>query len=119
IAFRKIELTTDDVIARLGVATDLDPLNVGARAFVNHERDVDDVRLIVAVTTRTNLREDVSLTSQLDRKVLDRLLNVSCVKSLAAADLENTRKRLCIDPHDRRVDINRTELVLRALINRV
>ena len=45
IAFGDIELAADHVVARARVAADIDALDVGARAFIDDEGDVDAVVL--------------------------------------------------------------------------
>ncbi len=44
IAFGDVELATDHIVAGAGVAADIDALDVGARALLDHEHDRDGAR---------------------------------------------------------------------------
>ena len=55
VAFRDIELAPDDIVARARVAADVDALDIGARALLDREHDVDLAGLEVAVAARADL----------------------------------------------------------------
>ena len=54
IALGDIELAADHVVAGARVAAHIDALDVGVRAFIDHENDIDSAALEVAVAARTH-----------------------------------------------------------------
>ena len=57
IAFREVELAPDHVVARAGVAADVDLLDVDARPVVDREDEIDSPGLVVAVGARAHRRQ--------------------------------------------------------------
>ena len=60
VALADVELAADDVVARAGVAADLDALDIGARTLIDRVDDRDRVVLEVAVAARRDLREGIA-----------------------------------------------------------
>src|SRR5262249_40803243 len=81
----EIELAADYVVPRARIAANVDALDVGARALLDHERDVDDAGLEVAVATRAHLREGIATLRHLDRDVLHGLFHLFGVVDGAGA----------------------------------
>src|SRR5262249_3351126 len=70
VALGEVEFAANDVVPGAGVAADIDALDIGAGALVEHVGDVDDARLQVAVAARTHLGEGIAALGHLDRHVL-------------------------------------------------
>jgi hypothetical protein len=60
VAFRHIELATNDIVTRAIVAAYLDSLDIGARALIDRIDDRDRLVLEVTVAARRDLREGIA-----------------------------------------------------------
>ena len=60
VAFADVELAADDIVARAGVAADLDALDIGLGALVDRVDDRNRAVLEVAVAARRDLREGIA-----------------------------------------------------------
>jgi hypothetical protein len=66
IAFDDVEFAPDDVVAGAGVAAQVDALDIGVRAFLDHEGHVDDSLFGNAVAARARGSERIAALGHLD-----------------------------------------------------
>ena len=118
VAFTKIELATDHIIARAGVAADVDALNIDLRALFHDIVDADDVAASVANGTRADLREGVAGTGQLDRHVLDGLVHVLAAIGPVVPGLDIAIEVGGVDVGNGRFNLRGAEFVILALVDR-
>ena len=83
VAFADIELAADDVVARAGVAADVDALDVDARAFLDDIAEVDGAGRRIAHAGRADLGEGVAAPGHLGGHVGERALDRFGVVDLA------------------------------------
>src|SRR6185437_6177395 len=119
IALADIELAADHIIAGTRIAANIDALDVGAHALLDHESKIDDLCFSITVATRMHGRESVAALRGFDRHRFDALLDQVGVINIAGAQ---TRLR----PQDTRIDrlhvgdhVHGTDMVLRTLVDGV
>ena len=117
IALADIEFAADHVVAGAGIAENIDALDIGARAFLDHENEIDDLLLKVAVAARTHTREGVAVLGRLDRHRLDAPLDQIGVVDTARAELEAAAQRCRIDRAHVRHHVEGADVILAALID--
>src|SRR5262245_22887614 len=119
VALGDVELAANDVVAGAGVAADVDALDVDAGALLEHEGDVDDARLEVAVATPPHLGEGVAALRHFDRDVLHGLFHLIGVVDGARAHAQASAQRDRIDIANVGHDVDAAEAVEVALLDRV
>ena len=97
IALGDVELAADDVVARARVAAHLDALDVDARALVDDVGDADRQRVRIAVEPRPRLRERIAVRGEVERDLLERLLDLAAGEDIALVGRD-------LPLQDRRVD---------------
>ena len=107
VAFADVELAADHVIARAGVADDIDALDVDLRAVVDGEGDGDLVGRLVALAVRPHVGEGVALARQFARDRVDRLVDRGGVVDVAGVQLDERLQRMRCRPW-RRCDVTVT-----------
>src|SRR6202035_5235775 len=94
IAFGDVELAPDYVIAGADIAADIDALDIGARALIDDEGNVDGASLRIAVAARANGGERIAAPRYLDGDLLDRLFDRLAVVDVALAHAQDRSQRL-------------------------
>ena len=117
VALADIEFAADHIVAGAGVAADIDPLDVDARAVFDGENDVDGMGRQVAVAARADHGKRIAAAGDFDRQVLDRLFDRLGVVHVAGAGPEAAVKRLRVNHRDVRLDIDLAEPVARAFVD--
>src|SRR5262249_52549724 len=118
IAFGEVEFAPDHVIARAGVAADIDSLDIGALSLVDRERQIDGPRLRVADRARAHGREGEAPFGGFDGHLLDALLHRLGVVDVARIGAQPRAQQRRIEQADRRNDVDRPKAVLLALLDR-
>ena len=117
VALADVEFAADHVVAGAGVAADIDPLDVDARAVFHGENDADGMGRQIAVAARTDHGKRIAAAGHFDRQVLDRLFDGFGIVHVAGASLETAVKRSRIDHRDARLNIDLAEPVAPALVD--
>ena len=93
VAFADLELAAHDIVARAGIATHVDALDIDARPFVDDEVDADGLGGGVAVAARTNLREGVAAAGERLGQRLDRLFDGVAIIDLTGRQTDQRHER--------------------------
>ena len=119
VALADIELAADDVVARAGVAADVDALDVDARAFLDHIADVDGAGRRIAHAGRANLGEGIAAPGHLGGHVGERVLDRLGVVDLPGRGARRCRRSVSGSTSpDARIDVDGADPVLLALLDR-
>src|SRR5690606_11900884 len=77
VAFGELQLTADDEIARLGIAGNVDALDIEPRALIHEIGHVERAGCHIAVEPRTDVDEGIALKRGFVGHFLDALLQVA------------------------------------------
>src|SRR5262249_31007055 len=118
VAFDEVELAPDHIVARAGVAANIDAFDVGARAFLDHQHDADGVGLKLAVAARAHDGERIAAPGDFDRDVFNGFLHRVGVVNIAGP--EPQPRTQCVGVHGRDIgyDVDRSNLVARPFLDR-
>ena len=94
VAFAKIELATDHVVTRAGVAANGNALDVNARTLFDDEGERNSLRRRITLTTRTRSREGVTLARDFARQRFNRTLDEIAVVDIASGDFQRAAQSL-------------------------
>ena len=97
---------------------DVDALDIGARALVDDEGDVDGARLRIAVAARAHGGERIAAPRHLDGDILDRLFDRLAVVDVALAHAQDRPQRLRVDGTDVGLNVDGAEVVQRPFFDR-
>src|SRR5581483_6254718 len=114
-----VEFAADDVIAGAGVAADVDAFDVDSRTFFNREGHVDGLVDLIAIAARPYHREGIAAARDLYRQVLHGFLDGFGVIDAALAGPKPAVQRRRVDRRNIGDDLDLTELVAVALLDRV
>ena len=102
VAFGDVELATDDIVTRTGVAADLDALDIGALALVDQIGHADRVVLEIAVAARNDAGKRIAGSRNALGDRFHRLLDVPGTVGIAGASFEQALEFGRIDAFDGR-----------------
>jgi hypothetical protein len=118
VAFGDVELAADHVIAGLGIAADVDPLDIGALPLLDREKEVDGPPLAVAIRSRLHRGERETLPRGFDRHVLDRFLDRFRVVDVARRHPQARLQQPAAQRRYLRADLDGADPILLALVDR-
>ena len=118
VAFADVELATHNVVARAGVAADLDALDIGARTLVHGIDDGDRAVLEVAVAARRDLREGIAHARETFGQPDDGVLDILGAVDVARMALNQRVQRIGTDAFDRALDRDVAEGIALTLFHR-
>src|SRR5262249_20607304 len=93
-------------------------LDIGAHAFIDHEYNVDEMVLRVALAARAHRGERISVLGDLDGEVFDRLFDRIAVIDVAAVHTQNRLQGRRIDSADVGLNLDAAEAVKSAFLDR-
>ena len=117
VAFRHPELPADDLVQGADVAHDIDPLDVDARAFVDHVGEVDLAFGVALVGHRLDLGERVAQLADLLGQRHDRVLDLVGVVDLAGVGLQQLPQLPRLEVRHPGFDLDVAEVVALALLH--
>src|SRR5690606_19253608 len=94
IAFTKIELAADDVVARTGVAAHLDPLDIGALALVDEVGNAHRLVFEIAVAAGRHACKGIAGSSDTAGDFLHRPLHIAGIVGITGVGLHETAQIL-------------------------
>ncbi len=117
IAFRYMQLAADHVIEGTEVADDVDALDIDAWPFLDIEDQIESFLGRIAGDLRIDAGKGIARLAGLQGHVLDRLVDLAGVISLAWSDVEDTLQPVGVKFGVTGVDADLTERILRPLID--
>src|SRR5262249_35357742 len=117
IALGDIEFAPDHVVARAGVAADIDALDIGARALVDVEDDGHGMGIEVTIAARSHHGEGKAATRRLDLHLLDRFLDRFDVVERADIDARIDAERPRVEIGNAGAEIDRANAILLAFLD--
>ena len=117
VAFSKIKLTTNDEVARLDVAGDVDALDIDARTFVDQIGDVEGIGRCVAIQASPDVGEGVALNGGLIGHVFDGLLQLERGIGCALPGAYGAAQSIGIQSINAGFDTDIAELILLTFID--
>src|SRR5262249_29164176 len=106
------------IVTRARVAADVDALDIGAYAFIDHEADIDEMVLRVALAARAHRGERVAVLGDLDGEVFDRLLDRVAVIDVATVHPQNRLQRQRIDGANVGLNLDAAKAIKGAFLDR-
>ena len=103
VALGKAEFAADHLVQRAGVAGDVDALDIDARAFLDVERQVDGVRVLVAPDVGADIDEGIAQRADRVGHRRHGLLDLVGVVPVALAHRQVALQRVGIEPLEARV----------------
>ena len=118
VAFRHLELASDDAVEGRDIAVDVDPLDIDTRAFGDIVSDIEGVLFLVARDQRPDVDEGIAAIADRRRQLVDRFLDLVGVVPIVVMGRQHRHQigRLQILQADIQTDM--AELVALALVHR-
>ena len=117
ITLRNVEFASDHVVARTGIAADIDSFDVDALSLRDGEDEIDRPRLCVARRAWAHCREGKALSRGFDGHVLDGLLDRLGIVDVAGVSPHLHSEPRRIERSDGRLNVDRSDAVLLALLD--